>query len=267
MDVELEIETKDVEHFKFPSNTFIYIIDDSSIQRRLLTTQVKQFDVKEDNIFVYGKNEQEIIGLGDMLYEKITKYSEYYHIILCDENLDYKHGEILRYESGSCICENLSKRLDEKNYITIIRSANDSKRDIELYLTRCDGFLPKMMMPTSDLKKNIMNVWSKFFEFEDTTTIKFDFIENVHQIQELFLVEVDELTNRSFEKVNWNSFWSNLHKMKGTVAILFQSPLTKKIIYCIENMKNNCFNAEFDEKWQALCNDLNELKTRLTTES
>ena len=52
--VEIILDNNDITNFKLSDNTFIYIIDDSQIQRRLLNIQMKKFKLNDELIKVYG---------------------------------------------------------------------------------------------------------------------------------------------------------------------------------------------------------------------
>ena len=89
-DVELAIEDKDYKNFIFPNNTYIYIIDDSKIQRRMMKRQLELIQKDGINIIVLGNGEEEITNIYNYLFESITNNKDAKHIIICDENLDYK---------------------------------------------------------------------------------------------------------------------------------------------------------------------------------
>ena len=184
--IEIVLDNDDITNFKFSDNTFIYIIDDSQIQRRLLNIQMKKFKLNDELIKVYGNGKNEIVGLENILYNNIVKYSNYYHIIICDENLDYKVDSTLYYESGTDICEKLICMLNKisspRNYITFIRSANDNKSDIEKYLTVCDDFIPKSTVSFNDLKEIITKQWIKQFGIVKNTEIDYTYNNESREI-------------------------------------------------------------------------------------
>jgi hypothetical protein len=269
--IELSMDSQDIVNLKFPDNTFIYIIDDSNIQRRLMNAQVKNFILSRENIKVYGKGKDEIVGLENILYENIVKFEEYYHIVLCDENLDYTVDSTLYYESGSDICKNLKEKLDKKlknkNYITFIRSANDSKSDIEKYLTVCDGFIPKAMLTVNDLKEIIAKQWIKYFGIVQTSAINYTYDGDLKELIDLFLEDIDSFMVLEYQSQEWDSFWSDLHRLKGTLGLLKITANTSSAITIIESLRHNKFDKDFDIIWRGLCEELEVIKVELYQES
>jgi len=269
--IELCIDSEDIVNFTFPDNTFIYIIDDSIIQRRLMNAQVKNLKLPSENIKTYGKGKHEIVGLENILYENIVKFEEYYHIILCDENLDYTVDSTLYYESGSDICKKLNNKLDEKlnnkNYITFIRSANNSKSDIEKYLTLCDGFIPKAMLTVNDLKEIIAKQWIKHFGIVQSSAINYTYDGDFKELIDLFLEDIDSFMVLGYQSQDWNSFWSDLHKLKGTLGVLKTTTNTSTAITIIESLRDNYFDKDFHNTWDGLCEELKIIKVVLYEES
>ena len=269
--IELSIDSDKIVNFKFPDNTIIYIIDDSNIQRRLMNVQLKNFKLPPENIKTYGKGKDEIVGLENILYENIVHFEEYYHIILSDENLDYTVDSTLYYKSGSDICKKLKEKLDEKlnkkNYITFIRSANDSKSDIEKYLTLCDGFIPKAMLTVNDLKEIIAKQWIKYFGIVQTSTINYTYDGDFKELIDLFLEDINSFMVLEYQSHDWNSFWSDLHRFKGTLGVLLSTTNTSKAITIIESLRDNNFDNDFNIIWDGLCEELKIIKVALYEES
>tara|TARA_B100000085_G_scaffold275103_1_gene292625 strand:- start:1796 stop:4306 length:2511 start_codon:yes stop_codon:yes gene_type:complete len=269
--IELSIDSENIVNFKFPDNTIIYIIDDSNIQRRLMNAQLKNFKLPPENIKIYGKSKDEIVGLENILYENIVKFEEYYHIILCDENLDYTVDSTLYYESGSDICKKLKEKLHEKlngkNYITFIRSANDSKSDIEKYLRLCDGFIPKAMLTFNDLKEIIAKQWIKHFGMVQTSAINYTYNGDHKELIDLFLGDIDSFMVLEYKSMDWNSFWSDLHRLKGTLGVLKTTTNTSTAITIIESLRDNNYDNDFNIIWDGLCEELKIIKVALYQES
>ena len=269
--IELSIDSADIVNFKFPDNTFIYIIDDSNVQRRLMNAQVKNLKLAPENIKTYGKGKDEIVGLENILYENIVNFEEYYHIILCDENLDYTVDSTLYYESGSDICkklkEKLDKKLNNKNYITFIRSANDSKCDIAKYLTLCDGFIPKAMLTVNDLKEIIAREWIKYFGIVQISAINYTYDGDLKELIDLFLEDIDSFMVLEYQSQDWNSFWSDLHRLKGTLGVLKTTTNTSTAITIVESLRDNYFDKDFHNIWDGLCEELKIIKVALHEES
>ena len=86
------------------------------------------------------------------------------------------------------IKEKLDKNLKNKNYITFIRSANDSKGDIEKYLRLCDGFIPKAMLTVNDLKEIIAKQWIKHFGIVQSSAINYTYDGDFKEIINLLIL-------------------------------------------------------------------------------
>ena len=268
--VEIILDNNDITNFKLSDNTFIYIIDDSQIQRRLLNIQMKKFKLNDELIKVYGNGKDEIVGLENILYNNIVNYSNHYHIIICDENLDYKVDSTLYYESGTDICEKLIRMLNKisstRNYLTFIRSANDNKSDIEKYLTVCDDFIPKAAVSFNGLREIITKQWIKQFGIVKNNEIDYTYNNESREIINIFLNDIDDFINIKYKYCDWNSFWSDLHILKGTLSILGGITNTKSAITMIESLRNNNYNEDFNIQWQGLCDELKQIKIAIFDE-
>ena len=217
------------------------------------------------NIIVLGNGEEEIINIYSYLFETITNNKDSKHIIICDENLDYKINGCLQCESGSLICRKLKEKIMEKNYITFIRSANDSLRECNIYLERADALLPKAMLTTYELKQKIIKVWLEYFGYVKSSTIDYNLEGDMQEIIEIFLEDIDDFVAVEPSGYDWASFWSELHKLKGTLNILQELRNNTDIIALIESMRENNFDSDFKNLWLGLCEDLLKLKFEMIT--
>ena len=265
--VELAIESSDYKNFKFPENTFVYIIDDSRIQRRMMKRQLEKIQANDLNIIVLGDGEEEIKNLSKYLIQCINNNPEQKHIIICDENLDYKINGTLHCESGSLICKEIYETINknkqynkDNNFITFIRSANDSDKECDIYLERADGILPKAMLTTYELKEKILKVWMRKFGFVKSSTINYNFEGDMKEIIEIFLEDIDDFVAQPPSGYDWPSFWSELHKLKGTLNILNETTNNTPAIAIIESLRDNNFDSDFDTLWHGLCEELQSTK-------
>tara|TARA_A100001011_G_scaffold394642_2_gene487570 strand:- start:2832 stop:5207 length:2376 start_codon:yes stop_codon:yes gene_type:complete len=262
-------DKEDIINFVFPDNVFFYVIDDSAIQRTIVRAQVSKFKIQEDQILCYGNGREEIVNLEEKLYNNIKKYQDYYHIILCDENLDYIVDSTVYWESGSKICGNLKEKLSayNKNYISFIRSANDSKTEIETYLKNADEFLPKSNSALQYLKEKIVNKWFQIFGIVQTGNINYTYNEDyIQDFLSVFLQDVSEFIHIDPKSYEWKIFWSELHKLKGNIMIVNNIDNAENCILLIQNFRENNFNQDFDLMWDNLCEELTKLKISLTFE-
>jgi alkyl hydroperoxide reductase subunit AhpC len=264
--IELYVASYDVENFIFPNNTIIYLVDDSKIQRKLLHRQIINIGIAKSNCIVIGENASEIIGLYDILYSHIISKKNYYHVIICDENLDYKtnNGET-HYKSGSYICKTLITNLPEKNSMFLMRSANDSDQDIGYYNSITHGFIPKVIMSTEELIRLIAKFWIKQFGIISAASIYCNFDDDTKYLIENLIEEIDLFLKYNVNKNNWKAFWSELHIIKGSLCVVecLKDESSICIIKQIECMRNNNFNENFDTLYSKLTNSLYNYKNRL----
>ena len=144
-------ETADVQFdaaFSLPPNVYAIAIDDSSIQRRILNKFFTNIGIPSHRIFVHGSNKSEITGFGDWALNFIYNHPNDYFLFIVDENLVI-HDEQFTQDvtiSGSMSVSKLRSRLlpdQEKRVLALIRSANDSARDIAIYNSRAHGHIAK----------------------------------------------------------------------------------------------------------------------------
>lgn len=107
----------------------------------------------------------------------MQNHADDYVFIVVDENLDVVNESTQQYEyiSGSTCVESIRKRLPdelERRMFALIRSANDSKRDIETYEQKSHGYLPKASIRREKVKEVLAPMWLKRFppsEFPDSS--------------------------------------------------------------------------------------------------
>jgi hypothetical protein len=140
--------TADYSRFRIPTNTHAIAIDDSKIQRKLLSKLIEFAGIPEERTTVVGDGHDEIMGFEDFVVNFMENHPEDFVFLLIDENLDVVNENSVRSTiSGSLCVENIRKRLPaklERRMFALVRSANDSSSDIAIYSTRAHGFLPKV---------------------------------------------------------------------------------------------------------------------------
>ena len=70
-----------------------------------------------------------------------------------------------------------------------------------------------------------------------------------------------------YQSHDWNSFWSDLHRLKGTLGVLKSTTNTSKAITIIESLRDNHFDNDFNIIWDGLCEELKIIKVVLYQES
>ncbi|KAL7530444.1 hypothetical protein ACHAXR_005668 [Thalassiosira sp. AJA248-18] len=87
-------------HFRIPSNTYVIAIDDSKIQRKLLSKFVEFMGVPPENSIICGETATEIKGFEEMVVKLMHKHKDDYVFMIVDENLDVV-DEASKHESIS----------------------------------------------------------------------------------------------------------------------------------------------------------------------
>lgn len=135
----------DIKAFKLPEKTWGIAIDDSKVQMKLLSKFFEFAGIPKDRIKVFGKSSKEVLTFVDFVVHFMDENMGDPVLLIADENLDItdeasKHVTI----SGSQLVETIRKRLlqeQEKQLVSLIRSANDSSSDVAIYNARAHGFL------------------------------------------------------------------------------------------------------------------------------
>jgi len=150
--------------FKLPVGTWGIAIDDSKIHRKMMERIFTFAGIPKNKQLMYGKDENEIRGFSKIVVDFVQKHPEQYILLVADENLDIEEGSQSTVVSGSQCCEEILKELDDDKYLlTLVRSANDSSQDIDLYKTRAHGFIPKAPVKKGNILEKIAPLWKKHF--------------------------------------------------------------------------------------------------------
>ncbi len=259
--------------FQLPSNIYAIALDDSKIQRKLLARYFTFAGIPEDRVRVLGGSAQEINQFDEWAYNFIVEHPDDYILFIVDENLDVHDNEIAAAKegtiSGSMCVLKFRKRLSsdqESRILTLIRSANDSGNDLEVYTSRAHGFLPKSPIKPSRTLEELAPLWLN--RFSSSTTIKHvksqhlspnlsneskevgttsrDLLESVTKIHSIIANE----QNRSSS--DWAIIWEKLHSLKGDLLTL---PNKNKRDFSLEietinSMKGSTLPPDLAEKWE-----------------
>lgn len=132
--------------FAIPENTWGVAIDDSAIQRKLMDRFLGMAGIEKERRVVLGENSTEIYGFCDTIEKLMTENPNDLFLVIADENLDIEEIGTNKTVSGSTCVQNLLRRLpkeSEERILALIRSANDSTSEIQLYSERAHGYLLK----------------------------------------------------------------------------------------------------------------------------
>jgi len=165
----------DYSRFRIPTNTHAIAIDDSKIQRKLLSKLIEFAGIPEERATVVGDGHDEIMGFEDFVVNFMENHPEDFVFLLVDENLDVVNEDSVRSTiSGSLCVEKIRQRLPaklERRMFALVRSANDSSSDIAIYSTRAHGFLPKAPIKRDKVLETLAPLWHGRFppsEFGET---------------------------------------------------------------------------------------------------
>ncbi|GAX19500.1 hypothetical protein FisN_19Hh075 [Fistulifera solaris] len=160
--------------FEVPSNTWGIAIDDSKIQRRLLSRIFLFAGVQESKTVVLGESYSEVAEFKEKVLSVVKEYPDDRILILVDENLDFgKSNEKPHVMSGSLLMQDILKLMsptEEQHVLALVRSANDSAEETELYCARTHGFFPKGPLQRDRVREILAPLWADRFMRTDLLT-------------------------------------------------------------------------------------------------
>jgi len=226
--------------FRIPKNTYAIAIDDSKIQRKLLGKFFDFVGVPEEQCTIKGDGSAEILGFEDFVVDFMQNHADDYVFIVVDENLDVVNESTQQHEciSGSTCVESIRKRLPdelERRMFAIVRSANDSKRDIETFEQKAHGYLGKAPIRREKVKEVLAPMWIKRFppsEFPDSIDNDDESLPSVASSSlsdELActtedicmkLHEIDAMFRDNLHVTDWRLIHDQLHMLKGDLLTM-----------------------------------------------
>ncbi|CAJ1964572.1 unnamed protein product [Cylindrotheca closterium] len=275
------------EIFQIPSNAWGIAIDDSKIQRRLLSKFLSHAGVPESRQIIQGSTAEEIRAFDSFLVDLVEKNSEDYFLVIVDENLDITENGTLRSTvSGSECIQRVRQRLapeHERRILGLVRSANDSSQDIASYLSRAHGFVSKAPVRSSSVAETIAPLWKKRFNYlpiavEATGTAGAMPIQNLDNegmtdfvilvVKELRsnLDAVDELSSEDSNASlvqNWPLIWEKLHCLKGDLSSLFNTRSIMKAVGDINAMRGPDLPERFVARWITLRSEITDIASTI----
>lgn len=164
------------ENFAIPPSTWAIAVEDSPIQQKLLNRFLKQTGFADEKTVILGKTAEEIYNFTDTIRELMLDNPTDKFVLIIDENLDIvEGGTVTSTVSGSFSIHQLRKSLagaDEDRMLSLIRSANDSVEEVEMYQSRAHGFLLKGPMKKGGLLEEIKPWWMRRFDGNETRKTK-----------------------------------------------------------------------------------------------
>ena len=156
--------SSELDKFQVPENTFGIAIDDSKVQRKLMSRFLSTVGVKSDRLIVQGKDKDEILSFEKYVVDLVRDKPNDYFLIIADENLDMNCSEG-RLSGSICIQKILQQleEIDEARVLALVRSANDSANEFALYNSRAHGFMVKAPMKAQQVNEILRHFWMKRF--------------------------------------------------------------------------------------------------------
>ena len=267
--------------FKLPENVWGIAIDDSKIQRKLLGRFFHLAGVRDDRCIVQGSTMQEIKSFDDFVVNHLEQYPNDYVVLIADENLDVTEDSMAKHTtvSGSKCIENIRRRLlpdQERRMLALVRSANDSSRDIAIYNSRAHGFLPKAPIKRQRVLEMLAPAWEKRFPpggwaDEDAHTDSVEpgvpslEAEPADSDEDLdLLVDMSELRGEveelhvmcsADEEVlaeRWQVIWERLHALKGDLKSLPSNGRAAAAVEMITSLRGTTLPPNFKERWVSI---------------
>ena len=153
-----------------PNNTFrlgacVWAIgvDDCELQRQVLAQIFSQCGVPTQNMLILGDDADDLEQLSERLVSAIRALPATGRmLVVVDENLDLP-GVTATTISGSVALQKALEAVPEleSRLLALIRSANDSARDLSVYHERAHGFLSKA--PAEPEAHTLIQAWKRRF--------------------------------------------------------------------------------------------------------
>lgn len=250
--------------FRLPENTWGIAIDDSGIQRKLLTRFLSLAGVEKSKRRVMGKDAEEVLGFNDFLEETIRENPNDNFLVIVDENLDILEGGAhQKTVSGSSLVKLLRERLnpnDEKRMLALVRSANDSAEDVALYKSRAHGFLPKAPLQKDRILELIQPWWLERFPSDTLTCgplIEEDDPEGFHVssadlMKSVEVVDALLLGDEASLAARWPAIREKIHALKGDIKTMKRNARVTTILEALEKLRGNALPDELVERWRLI---------------
>lgn len=261
-----------------PSNTWGVVIDDSGIQRKLMDRYLKVAGVDKNRRVVVGKDANEIYGFCDMVVELVERNPLDKFLVIADENLDVLEGGVALHGtvSGSLCLQKILERLDpvdSDRVLALVRSANDSAKETDVYKSRAHGYLVKAPIDKAGILKSLEPWWfkrfpphdeggSKTLSFGSSGSLDIDYYDPFVDIRAALEV-VDALISAPHTSMTsrWRSIQDRLQALKGDLksTIPRGGPQLNRVIHAIDELRLGPCPDELRPMWISLRKRIDEV--------
>mmetsp|Transcript_226 Transcript_226/g.316 ORF Transcript_226/g.316 Transcript_226/m.316 type:complete len:1086 (+) Transcript_226:192-3449(+) len=257
----------EVKRFRLPENTWGVAIDDSGIQRKLLSRFLSLAGIRKSKRKVWGSTPAEIFHFGELLGKLMRSNPDDRFLVIVDENLEILDGGAHKQTiSGSMAVQNLRDSLseyEESRLLTLIRSANDSAEDIAVYQERAHGFLAKAPIQKDKVLELLEPWWNDRFP-EDTLdrlleTAEEEFLDDhLSILNEELLGALDVLDN--LLKLNdgetmqqkWPSVRDRLHALRGDLKTMKTGKQANLVLEAMEKLRGEKVPDDLEANWKRI---------------
>eukprot|EP00569_Conticribra_weissflogii_P004959 CAMPEP_0171332298 /NCGR_PEP_ID=MMETSP0878-20121228/3258_1 /TAXON_ID=67004 /ORGANISM="Thalassiosira weissflogii, Strain CCMP1336" /LENGTH=1223 /DNA_ID=CAMNT_0011832997 /DNA_START=130 /DNA_END=3801 /DNA_ORIENTATION=+ len=269
----------DIKTFKLPQGIWGIGIDDSKIQQKLLVKFFEFAGISKDKIKVFGKDSEEIMGFVNFVVNFMDEHMGEQVLLIADENLEVTDGASHHTTiSGSELVERIRTRIlpeQERDLISLIRSANDSSSDVAIYKARAHGFLPKAPIKKANVLETLAPLWlaryppkcdydnddisasaslarqDSLSSLESSASFNEAVASTPIEIIQTLNV-IDELFSSNDVMANWNEIWEKLHALKGDLLTLQVGSKVISAVGMINSFRELRTSDELRERWGLL---------------
>ena len=273
-------KSMDVDTFQLPQGVWGIGIDDSKIQRKLLRRFFHHAGVHEPRQIVLGQKSEEIAGFVDFVVDFVNRHPGDRFFLIADENLEMdeappNHATI----SGSECIKQIRTALDpeqEGRMLALVRSANDSPKDLALYTSRAHGYMPKVPLRGISVRETVAPLWIE--RFPPQAKIKGDIgdpdgamsrISSIENLRDLTLIspvelladleQIDTLCVRDRDNTSqdrWPIVWDKLHQLMGDLQSVNVDDRFSSTINLIEGLKGGNQPVDLMSTWLRVRSDV-----------
>lgn len=274
--------TPGIDTFKLPQGVWGIGIDDSKIQRKLLRRFLHHVGIDEQRQIILGQKSSEIDGFVDFVVDFMNRHPGDQVFLIADENLE-RNADAANHDmvSGSECIKEIRNRIDseqEQQLLALVRSANDSPKDLALYRSRAHGYMPKVPLRGLNVKEMVAPLWNERFSLEkrvkdvgdglaSESSSSFHRISSIDNLQDLTLIspiellaqteQIDAICVREYTSQDrWPLLVDKLHQLKGDLMSVNVDDKLSSTINLIEGLMGGDQPSNFMTIWLRIRSDI-----------